>query len=126
MTDSATTPESRAVPASTRGQRIASLIITWWDRVGIFAVLILLVAFMALMASNFFTISNGMNVARSASINAILASGMTLVILTAGIDLSVGSILAIAGVSGVMLHTAGAPMLISVLGVIAVGAFAGF
>lgn len=126
MTGAAPTAEDLSVPASTRGQKVASLIITWWDRVGIFAVLILLVALMALMASNFFTVSNGMNVARSASINAILASGMTLVILTAGIDLSVGSILAIAGVSGVMLHTAGTPMIISVLGGIAVGALAGF
>lgn len=112
--------------AMPRRQWFARQAVLWWDRVGIFAVLVLLIVLMAVVAPNFFTMSNGMNVARTASINAILAAGMTLVILTAGIDLSVGSILAIAGVSSVMLHTAGTPMIIAVLGGIAVGALAGF
>src|SRR5699024_5708573 len=115
-------PTDVAIP---RKQRVARQVVLWWDRVGIFAVLILLILLMAVVADNFFTVSNGLNVARTTSINAILAAGMTLVILTAGIDLSVGSILAIAGVSSVMLHTAGAPMIIAVLGGIAVGALAG-
>ncbi|MFQ5822777.1 MAG: ABC transporter permease [bacterium] len=46
----------------------------------------------------FLTISNLLNVAQQTSINAIIAVGMTFVIITAGIDLSVGSILAFSGV----------------------------
>ncbi|GAB3822485.1 putative carbohydrate ABC transporter permease [Tessaracoccus terricola] len=98
----------------------------WWDKVGIFAVLILLCAFMAIMAPNFLSIDNGLNVARSVSINAILAAGMTMIIITAGIDLSVGSILAVSGVAGVLLFVSGTPSVLAVLGGILVGAFAGF
>lgn len=98
----------------------------WWDKVGIFAVLVLLCIFMAVMAPHFLSIDNGLNVARSVSINAILAAGMTMIIITGGIDLSVGSILAVSGVSGVLLFTAGVPSPLAMLGGIAVGAFAGF
>jgi len=52
--------------------------------------------------SNFLTTSNTMNILRQVSINLVLASGMTFVILTAGIDLSVGSILAVSAVFGML------------------------
>ncbi|HEX9654880.1 MAG TPA: ribose ABC transporter permease [bacterium] len=50
------------------------------------------------MTPYFFTVSNLLNIALQTSINAIIAVGMTFVIITAGIDLSVGSILAFAGI----------------------------
>ena len=50
--------------------------------------------------SNFLTTGNNMNILRQVAINLVLAAGMTFVILTAGIDLSVGSILAVAAVVG--------------------------
>ncbi|WP_413702280.1 ribose ABC transporter permease [Psychromonas sp. KJ10-10] len=59
--------------------------------------LILLIAVVALMNEYFFTLSNILNILRQTSVIAILVAGMTLVILTAGIDLSVGSILALCG-----------------------------
>ncbi|MDR3587073.1 MAG: ribose ABC transporter permease [Desulfosporosinus sp.] len=49
------------------------------------------------LSDAFFTVTNLFNVARQVSITAIIAAGMTLVILIAGIDLSVGSILAFSG-----------------------------
>lgn len=49
------------------------------------------------MSPNFLTIHNIFNVLRQVSINALIAFGMTFVILTGGIDLSVGSILALTG-----------------------------
>ncbi|WP_219415679.1 ABC transporter permease subunit [Pseudonocardia nigra] len=96
-----------------------------WDRYGILAVLLLLVVLMAVIAPNFWSLSNGFNVARAVSINAVLAAGMTVVILTGGIDLSVGSIVGLAGVSSIMLWNSGAPPLIAVLGGVVVGAAAG-
>ncbi len=48
------------------------------------------------------TSGNTMNILRQTSINLVLACGMTFVILTAGIDLSVGSILAVAAVMGMI------------------------
>jgi ribose transport system permease protein len=97
----------------------------WWDRVGIFLVLLLLIALMCVVAPNFATVDNALNVARAVSINAILAAGMTVVILTGGIDLSVGSIVAVSGVLSVLLWVNGMPSFIAVLVGIVVGALAG-
>ncbi|MDO4698788.1 MAG: ribose ABC transporter permease [Pasteurellaceae bacterium] len=66
---------------------------------GILPVLILIIAVFSFIAPNFMTEANMMNITRQASINIVLAAGMTFVILTGGIDLSVGSIL---GVTAVM------------------------
>jgi ribose transport system permease protein len=66
---------------------------------GIFVALAGLFAFLALTKPDtFLTERNVMNVLRQNSFTAILALGMTLAILTAGIDLSVGSVVALAGV----------------------------
>ncbi len=61
--------------------------------VGILPVLILICVAFSIMAPNFATESNLMNIVRQSSINMVLAAGMTFVIITGGIDLSVGSIL---------------------------------
>ena len=76
----------------------------WWDRVGILMVLVALVLLMAIIAPNFNRVDNLLNIARAISINAILAAGMTVVILTGGIDLSVGSTVAVSGVVAVIAH----------------------
>jgi len=62
------------------------------------------------MSANFLTAGNLSNIVKQISVNAILATGATLIILTGGIDLSVGSLLALAGaVAGHFLLTAGIP-----------------
>ena len=66
--------------------------------VGMLPVLILLMIGFGLIAESFFTVQNFSIIAQQASINIVLAAGMTFVILTGGIDLSVGSILAAAAV----------------------------
>ncbi|TCP91236.1 ribose transport system permease protein [Cricetibacter osteomyelitidis] len=76
--------------------------IAWADAMqamGILPILILIVIVFSFIAPNFMTEANVMNITRQASINIVLAAGMTFVILTGGIDLSVGSIL---GVTAVM------------------------
>ncbi|MDQ0412233.1 ABC transporter permease subunit [Mesobacillus stamsii] len=57
--------------------------------------LILISIILSVMSSDFLTVNNIFNVLRQVSINALIAFGMTFVILTGGIDLSVGSILAL-------------------------------
>lgn len=59
--------------------------------------LILMVVVMSFMHSSFLTADNGWNIMRQISINMCISIGMTLIILTGGIDLSVGSILAFSG-----------------------------
>jgi ribose transport system permease protein len=78
-----------------------------------------------ILTPHFLTVSNLLNVAEQTSINAIVAVGMTFVILSGGIDLSVGSIVAL---SGVVLGTSlagGAPLPASVAAGIAAGAACG-
>jgi ribose transport system permease protein len=83
---------------------------------GILPILLLICILFALLSPNFLTAGNAVNILRQASINIVLATGMTFVILTGGIDLSVGSILAVAAVVSVLVS------LIPVLGWLAVPA----
>ncbi|NKQ35471.1 MAG: ABC transporter permease [Chloroflexi bacterium] len=66
-------------------------------RYSVFLIFILLCVVFALGSDRFLTPSNLLNVALQTSIIAIVAIGMTFTILTAGIDLSVGSIMALSG-----------------------------
>jgi ribose transport system permease protein len=59
--------------------------------------LALMVAALSLASDKFLTVDNGLNVLRQISINLCLSLGMTLIILSGGIDLSVGSVLALCG-----------------------------
>ncbi|WP_338139327.1 ABC transporter permease [Thermus thermophilus] len=73
---------------------------------------------LSLLSPYFLTPSNLLNILRQVSINAILALGMTVVILKGGIDLSVGSLLALAGAMAAGLAVAGlSPVLAMGLGI---------
>jgi len=73
----------------------------------------------------FLTVSNLLNVAEQTSINAIVAVGMTYVILSAGIDLSVGSIVALAGVVLGLALRGDQPLVLALLAAVATGAMCG-
>jgi len=62
-----------------------------------FLVLLLMVLAMTFLSDRFLTEANAWNILRQISVNVCLSIGMTLVILSGGIDLSVGSILALSG-----------------------------
>ena len=78
-----------------------------------------------IMTPYFLTVSNLLNVAQQTSINAIIAVGMTFVIITAGIDLSVGSLVAFSGVVLASVLQAGVPLPIAILVGPGVGLFCG-
>jgi ribose transport system permease protein len=84
-----------------KAERIRGLLRT----VGMLPVLILLLVGFALMSDNFFTVQNLSIISQQASVNVVLAAGMTFVILTAGIDLSVGAILAASAVVAMLAST---------------------
>lgn len=75
------------------------------QKFGILIALLLVCLVLTLANEHFLTTRNLVNVLRQASINGILAIGMTYVILTRGIDLSVGSLVALAGVVSASLAT---------------------
>lgn len=68
------------------------------QRFGLVISFLLLCTVLSLLSDRFLTLSNGINLLRQSTINGIIAVGMTFVILTAGIDLSVGAILALSTV----------------------------
>ncbi|EKV28157.1 Ribose ABC transport system, permease protein RbsC [Caenispirillum salinarum AK4] len=87
--------------------------------------LILLMAVVSLFSPNFLTVDNLLNILRQTSINAIIAMGMTFVILTAGIDLSVGSVLAFTGAVCASLVAADASLWVALPATLALGAALG-
>ena len=83
--------------------------------------LLMMIAIVSFLNPHFFTLPNILNILRQTAVNAILAVGMTLVILTAGIDLSVGSILALSGAVGASLIAQEFPVAISIAAALGVG-----
>ena len=77
------------------------------DALGILPMLIAVAGLFAVLTPKFLTAAKLMNVARQASINVVLAAGMTFVILTRGIDLAVGSVLGLTAVVAVQLSLNG-------------------
>ena len=67
------------------------------SRYGLLLAFLLMVAALSMLSDYFLTRSNILNVLRQISVNALLAFGQTVVIIAAGIDLSVGSLLAYTG-----------------------------
>ncbi|MFZ6018483.1 MAG: ribose ABC transporter permease, partial [Chloroflexota bacterium] len=63
------------------------------QRFGLMFSFLLLILALSLLSERFLTSANLINILRQATINGIISVGMTLVILTGGIDLSVGSVL---------------------------------
>ncbi|MBO8162176.1 MAG: ribose ABC transporter permease [Brevibacillus sp.] len=95
------------------------------QRMGPFLGLVLIVVVLSFLSDNFLTISNIFNVLRQISINALIAFGMTFVILTGGIDLSVGSILALSAALTAGLMTGGTDPVLAVLAGLAAGGLMG-
>src|SRR3712207_2350491 len=88
--------------------------------------LIVVFVVLAVASPDFLTADNLFNVGQQTAVVAVIAVGMTLVIITAGIDLSVGSVAALSGVVGVTLIVSyGFPVLLGILGGVLVGAIAG-
>ncbi len=87
--------------------------------------LLILMALVSLASPSFLSVDNLLNILRQTSINAIIAMGMTFVILTAGIDLSVGSILALAGAICATMIAADMPLIFALVTTVMIGAALG-
>jgi ribose transport system permease protein len=96
-----------------------------------FSGLIILLIGFSLASPNFFQTSNIISILQATSVNGVLAIAATLVIITAGIDLSVGTLMTFCAViCGVLLTNMGLPMYLGIPGALlagfASGAFSGF
>jgi len=87
----------------------------------------LVIAILAMMgivsffSPNFLTVQNQVNILQQLSIDAVVAAGMTLVIISGGIDLSVGAVLALGSMGTAALLAIGAPIPIAILAGVGIG-----
>ncbi len=104
----------------------------WLKRLQPLIALAVMIVALSLMSDRFLTLLNGRNILLQISVNLCISIGMTLVILTGGIDLSVGAILAFAGAfaagllkNGLALTSLGVAVQFTPLGAICAGILAG-
>ncbi len=95
--------------------------------INVLLALVLVGAGISLATPYFLTTNNLMGVARAFSLTAIMSIGMVMVIITGGIDLSVGSVMGLSSLVTALCFSAGAPTLLAVAGGLLVGLlFGGF
>lgn len=87
--------------------------------------LLIIVVTFSFLSPVFFTLPNLLNILQQSSINALIALGMTLVIISGGIDLSVGPTAALSAVLGATLMASGVPVPLAILATLGVGAICG-
>jgi ribose transport system permease protein len=92
------------------------------QRYGLVFSFLLLCAVLSVLSDRFLTLDNAVNVLRQSTINGIIAVGMTYVILTAGIDLSVGAVLALCTVVTADLLQKGVPVPLALIAGLGLGA----
>ena len=92
------------------------------QRFGLVLSFLLLCIALSLLSDRFLTLSNAVNVLRQSTINGIIAVGMTYVILTAGIDLSAGAVLALCTLVTADLLQKGLPVPLAVIAGLGLGA----
>jgi len=100
---------------------LKNILFKYISLIGLLALCIII----ALISPRFLTVSNMLNVLTQVSVNAILAIGMSFVILTGGIDLSVGSVLAITGAVVASFAKTGGNILPGVIVTLIIGAAIG-
>lgn len=97
----------------------------WLSKLGPLVALVVLVILVTIMNPSFLSSVNLLNLLRQVSVNALIAFGMTFVILTGGIDLSVGSTLALSGAFVAGLISSGMSPLLAMIAGLMVGAILG-
>lgn len=96
-----------------------------WQRLGPLLGLLILCVALSLASPYFLTVDNLLNVLRQSAINAILALGQLVVIITAGIDLSIGSIVGLTIVLLALMMKAGWPWALACVAALAAGSAVG-
>jgi ribose transport system permease protein len=96
------------------------------DKFITFGAVIVLFIFFSIVAKNFFTMRSILSLLLQTSATTIMGIGVTFAIITGGIDLSIGSVIALSGTVAVMVAMAGVPIWISMLIGLIVGSICGF
>ncbi len=94
----------------------------WVERILPFASVVVLSIVLSILSPYFLTVQNVSSVARQTAVINIIALAMTLIMISGGIDLSVGSVMAFAGICGTLLLQSGHSLVASLLGAMIAGA----
>src|SRR5512143_1451742 len=95
------------------------------DRLLTFGAVIVLFIFFSIVAPNFFTVRSILSLALQTSAITLMGVGVTFAIITGGVDLSIGSVVALSGTIAVMVAIAGVPIWLSMLIGLLVGVVCG-
>ncbi len=99
----------------------------FWSRYGVPLALVAMIVFFSVLSPTFMTDANVMNILRQSSVLAIAAIGATIVLISGGIDISQGAIMALAGIIVVVaIQTMGVPEVPSLLIALVAATFVGF
>src|SRR4030095_3982032 len=91
-----------------------------------FGALLVLIVVFSLLSPNFLKFDNVIGILLATSVNGILALGVTFVIITGGIDLSIGTVMTLAAViTGVLITKRGLPIPVGIVGGMLTGGLAG-
>ncbi|MGN0354693.1 MAG: ABC transporter permease [Muricoprocola sp.] len=96
-----------------------------WGDMGIILTLVAMIIFFSVFTKSFFSAKNFANIARQISITGICSVGMTMVILTGGIDLSIGSLIGFTSAVAAMMMSNGQPIMLAVFVSLALGVLIG-
>ena len=126
MTGSEANPASETPAASRPVARSALKRILEKPEINVLIGLIVLCVGLSIASPYFMTLRNIVNVLRQFSLIAILAIGQALIIITGGIDLSVGSLVGFTACFGAWIGKSGASPLVMLVAILGIGAIAGF
>jgi len=113
-------PSEASVAAA--APREAATLRDWIERLLPYASVVILFIALSILSPYFLTLQNLSSVCRQTAVITIIALGMTLIMISGGIDLSVGSVMAFAGICGTLLLASGHSLVVSVLGAMLAGA----
>lgn len=118
----------QALPSATAASATAARrvrVISTIQRQGLLLILVALIVYLTVLSPYFLTVSNIFNILAAAAPLGIMAVVQTPLIVARGLDISVGSVVAVAGISLVMLSDAGMPPELAALIALAIGAAIG-
>ncbi|WP_245208052.1 ABC transporter permease [Sediminibacillus dalangtanensis] len=100
--------------------------LSWlWSEYSVIIAFVVIFVLASLLNPRFLDVNNQLNILMQVSIIGIVALGMTIVMLSGGIDLSVGSVLALVGVVSILSLNATGSILLAIVTAFIVGSFAG-
>ncbi|WP_053217989.1 ABC transporter permease [Virgibacillus senegalensis] len=121
MASPAIKQESESTQPSSRSRYLAFL----WSEYSVILAFIVIFVLASFLNPRFLDLNNQLNIFMQVSIIGIVALGMTIVMLSGGIDLSVGSVLALVGVVSILALNGTGSILLAILTAFLIGTFAG-